>query len=544
METAFLPMTTTMRNPAAATSARRRHQLGLDGGRAMVNRVAFGPARRGCGGGSNRRDLRATGIGRFFGNNGSGEHSSKKNSHEVVDDTAPARLFVGLPIDAVTDGATVNSAAAVAAGIRAVRLLGADGVELPVFWSVAQPESPDRFNWAGYRAVADMVRAEGLSLRVSLRCHGSPGAAGVPTIPNWVKAAGADDPDIFFTDRSGVRHDCLSFAIDDLPVLHGKSPLQLYQAFFRSFAVEFAEFFGSTITDVTIGLGANGVLRYPSYPPGSDARRFTGVGEFQCYDKYMLANLKKHAAESGEAMWGMYGPHDAPRYHESPDSCGFFREQGGSWESPYGDFFLSWYAGLLVGHGDRVLGTASAVFSDDHPVELSAKVPFMHWWHGARSRPAEAAAGFYKSHKKNGYSPVAKMFARHGCTMVVPGMDVCMNKQHHSTGSSPDKLLVQIKNACRRYAVPIAGENASLVMTHTSSFSRIRSNILTTERMRPRHFTYQRMGAEFFSPEHFPQFMEFLRSVVCGEWDEDDAAGDDEREMAMSNNAREARNAA
>lgn len=30
------------------------------------------------------------------------------------------------------------------------------------------------------------------------------------------------------------------------------------------------------------------------------------------------------------------------------------------------------------------------------------------------------------------------------------------------------------------------------------------------------------MGAEFFSPEHWPPFMEFVRSVVCGEWDEDD----------------------
>ena len=288
--------------------------------------------------------------------------------------------------------------------------------------------------------------------------------------------------------------------------------------------------------DVTVGLGVHGVLRYPSYPPGSDARKFTGVGEFQCYDKYMLAQLRREAEEAGNAMWGLSGPHDAPRYHESPNSCGFFRERGGSWETPYGDFFLSWYAGQLVGHGDRVLGVASAVFGGK-PAELSAKIPFMHWWHGAQSRPAEAAAGFYKSGKKNGYSPVAKMFARHGCTMVVPGMDVCMNKQHHSTGSSPDQLLVQIKNACRRHGARIAGENASLVMTHTSSFSRIRSNILTAEFMRPCHFTYQRMGAEFFSPDHFPQFMEFVRSVVCGEWDEDDGpwpADDEDRAMAAT----------
>jgi hypothetical protein len=224
METTAVPM---MTMPNAASVRHRRQALrGQVDGRRAENRVAFVglKTRRGC----TARDLRATGaLGRFFGGHGSGEHSAM--NHEV-DDMAPARLFVGLPIDSVTDGATVNSAAAVAAGIRAVRLLGADGVELPVFWSVAQPESPYRLSWAGYQAVADMVQAGGLSLRVSLLCHGSPGA-GVPTIPSWVKAAGADDPDIFFTDRSGVRHDCLSFAIDDLPVLHGKSPLQLYEYF-------------------------------------------------------------------------------------------------------------------------------------------------------------------------------------------------------------------------------------------------------------------------------------------------------------------------
>nr|CAB3458896.1 unnamed protein product [Digitaria exilis]CAB3503055.1 unnamed protein product [Digitaria exilis] len=535
--------TVTLRHASAAAWGTVCTRHAVDARRDAPTRVAF---RRGC----SRGDLvRAAGLGRFFG---AGDQGSSK-SHEVtrsqsqVDDLAPARLFVGLPIDAVTDGATVNSAAAVAAGIRAVRLLGADGVELPVFWSVAQPESPDRFSWAGYKAVADMVRAEGLSLRVSLRAHGTPGA-GVPTLPSWVTGVAVDDPDIFFTDRSGGRHDgCLSFAIDELPVLHGKSPLQLYEAFFRGFANEMEDFFDdSTITDVTVGLGVHGVLRYPSYPPGSDARKFTGVGEFQCYDKYMVSQLRRHAEEAGHAMWGLSGPHDAPRYHESPDSCGFFRERGGSWETPYGDFFLSWYAGQLVGHGDRVLGMASNVFAGK-PVELSAKIPFMHWWHGELSRPAEAAAGFYKSNKKNGYSPVAKMFARHGCTMIVPGMDVCMNKQLHSAGSSPDQLLAQIKNACRRHGARIAGENASLAMTHSSSFSRIRSNILTTELMRPCHFTYQRMCADFFSPDHFPQFMEFVRSVICGEWDEDDE--EQRGMMAMSSaanngNAREATKAA
>lgn len=87
----------------------------------------------------------------------------------------------------------------------------------------------------------------------------------------------------------------------------------------------------------------------------------------------------------------------------------------------------------------------------------------MHWWHGARSGPAEAAVGFHKT------------FAGHGCT----------------GGAGHGRVHEQ---AAPQHGARIAGENASLVMTHTSSSLLIRSHILTTELIRPCHFTYQRMG--------------------------------------------------
>jgi hypothetical protein len=45
---------------------------------------------------------------------------------------------------------------------------------------------------------------------------------------------------------------------------------------------------GTVITEVTVGMGPAGELRYPSYPEGDGRWRFPGVGEYQCYDKYML----------------------------------------------------------------------------------------------------------------------------------------------------------------------------------------------------------------------------------------------------------------
>lgn len=156
---------------------------------------------------------------------------------------AAVRLFVGLPADAVvSDGRGVSRPRAVSAALRALKLLGVDGVELPVSWAVVQPGAGGWFEWAGYRAVAAMVRDAGLHLRVSLRTDGD-------ALPEWVADAADADPDVLFTDRSGHRRvGCLSFAVDELPVLLGKSPLQAYDAFFRSFADEFEDFLGSTIT--------------------------------------------------------------------------------------------------------------------------------------------------------------------------------------------------------------------------------------------------------------------------------------------------------
>lgn len=57
------------------------------------------------------------------------------------------------------------------------------------------------------------------------------------------------------------------------------------------------------ITEVTIGLGPAGELRYPAYPEGDGRWRFPGVGEFQCYDSYMLRHLAQSAATAGHPEW-------------------------------------------------------------------------------------------------------------------------------------------------------------------------------------------------------------------------------------------------
>ena len=105
-------------------------------------------------------------------------------------------------------------------------------------------------------------------------------------LPRWVLEAGERDPDIFFTDSSGYRNrECLSVGCDQQPVLAGRTPLQAQADFIAAFADEFGDMLGGVVTEVTVGMGPAGELRYPSYPEGDGRWRFPGIGQFQCYDK-------------------------------------------------------------------------------------------------------------------------------------------------------------------------------------------------------------------------------------------------------------------
>ncbi|XP_013630003.1 PREDICTED: inactive beta-amylase 9 isoform X1 [Brassica oleracea var. oleracea] len=429
------------------------------------------------------------------------------------------KLFVGLPLDTVSDCNNVNHMKAITAGLKALKLLGVEGVELPVFWGVVEREAAGKYEWSGYLAVAEIVKKVGLKLQVSLSFHGSKD----PEIglPDWVAKIGEGEPGMYFTDRYGKQYkDCLSFGVDDVPVLDGKTPMEVYGGFCESFKSAFSDYMGNTITGITLGMGPAGELRYPSH---QHETKPSGAGEFQCYDKHMLSALKHYAESSGNPLWGLGGPHDAPAYDQQPHSTSFFSD-GGSWESQYGDFFLTWYSSLLTSHADRVLSVASSAFGGSG-VSVSGKLPLLHQWNKLRSQPSELTAGFYSSNGHDRYEAIAEIFAKNSCRMIIPGMDLSDEHQSLASLSSPESLLGNIKTSCKKQGVVVSGQNSSASVP--GGFERIVEN-LKDESVGIDLFTYQRMGALFFSPEHFHAFTVFVRNMNQVELSSYDQAGEDE----------------
>ena len=66
------------------------------------------------------------------------------------------------------------------------------------------------------------------------------------SLPKWVQAVGAENPDIYYTDRSGTRNrECLSLGCDNEPLFHGRTPVELYKGFIEAFADNFDYLFGA-----------------------------------------------------------------------------------------------------------------------------------------------------------------------------------------------------------------------------------------------------------------------------------------------------------
>lgn len=292
------------------------------------------------------------------------------------DFTGSVPVYVMLPLDTVNADGVYRYASAqwFSSALCDLKQRGIHGVAVDVWWGAVE-KKPRVYDFSGYRQLFEFLVSLELKIQVVLAFHACGGNVGdnaeVP-LPSWVLAAGERDPDIFFTDRPrefspGNRNpECISLFADDEPgILRGRSPIQCYVDFMKAFRDEFVVDSNSliydAITEISLGTGPCGELRYPSYAE-TNGWRFPGIGEFQCYDRRALASLATAAEDVGHPEWGHAGPPDVGHYNSIPDDTSFFRGWDGTWSTEYGKFFLDWYCRSLLDHGERMLQAASLVF--------------------------------------------------------------------------------------------------------------------------------------------------------------------------------------
>jgi beta-amylase len=323
--------------------------------------------------------------------------------------------------------------------------------------------TPKNYDFSGYMRLAELVKASGLRLEVVMsfhRCGGNVGDNCNVTLPRfvWDSKAGRD---VFYQDAEGDADDeYLSLGVDNVALFapNGRTGVDLYADFMRAFARAFAPHLTSGLVDeVQVGLGPAGELRYPSYQLAK--WQYCGVGEFQCGDPFMRADLARAARQHGRPEWGNGPPRGAGAYNSRPNKTEFFSlGTADNFASEYGRFFLGWYADALVGHGAQVLAAANDAFGP-FGVAVAAKISGIHWHYAHPSHAAELTAGYYNANGNNGYGQLAAMLKKANAAWDFTCLEMT-DDPNSECDTRPEQLVKQTMQAAFENSIHYSGENA------------------------------------------------------------------------------------
>ncbi|XP_078429072.1 beta-amylase 3, chloroplastic-like [Wolffia australiana] len=423
----------------------------------------------------------------------------------------PVPVFVTLPPDAVGPAGKMSRRKTMAVSFMALAAAGVEGVAVEAWWGLVERDAPGLYDWSGYLDLVALAQRFGLKVRVILAFHQSGSGPDDPCwfgLPRWVLEEMELNPDLQYSDRFGRRSkEYISLGCDMFPVLKGRTPIQAYSDFMRNFRDTFKSSLGVIITEVQIGMGPGGDLRYPFCPSEklSQTKGIQELGEFQCYDKYMLASLNACAVGIGKNL-GTPGPLVAGNL--------LLNAEDGSWNTPYGHFFLEWYSTMLLVHGERLSIAADAIFWGSG-ARILAKIAGVHWHYATRSRSSELMAGYYNTGTRDGYLPIARMFSRYRMALCCACFDLRDNEGDHSINAdgSAEGVLRQLVRAARMCNLPLAGENSVARLDEDSLQQVVRSSRMGAN---PVSFNFVRMNKNMFESQNWNRFTRFVRQMSDG----------------------------
>ncbi|XP_073108432.1 beta-amylase [Elaeis guineensis] len=428
-------------------------------------------------------------------------------------------VYVMLPLGAVAAENVFEKPEELRNQLKKLRAADVDGVMVDVWWGIIEALSPKKYDWSAYRQLFQMVKEEGLKLQAIMsfhQCGGNVGDIVNISIPQWVRDIGKKDPDIFYTNRAGTRNEeYLTIGVDNQPLFEGRTAAELYSDYMKSFRENMADFLeAGLITDIEVGLGPAGELRYPSYPQ-PQGWVFPGIGEFQCYDKYLQADFKEAATKAGHPEWEL--PDDAGEYNDTPDSTKFFAENG-TYLTEKGKFFLTWYSNKLIEHGDQILDAANQAFLGCK-TKLAAKISGIHWWYRVDNHAAELTAGYYNLNNRDGYRTIARMLTRHDAILNFTCVEMRDSEQTAEAKSGPEELVQQVLSAGWREGIEVACENA-LNRYERKAYNQILRNCRPNgvnrdgpPKLRVTSMTYLRLSDELLKAINYRIFKTFVRKM-------------------------------
>ncbi|BBH02182.1 beta-amylase 4 [Prunus dulcis] len=390
-------------------------------------------------------------------------------------------IYVMMPVDAFCiDGSgrpKIRKIKALTVALKALKLAGVHGIAVEVWWGIVERSSPLAYDWSLYEELFKLVSKSELKLHVALSFHSnmysSSSKKGGVSLPLWIIEIGDHNKHIYYHDQNGLSNDdYLTLGVDHVPLFCGRTAVQCYEDFMLSFVKKFESFIGGVIEEISVGLGPSGELRYPAHPFGDGRWNFPGIGEFQCYDKYMMDDLRMAACKEGKPQWG-------DRDHRMLAVTTVSHLEFLSLKRERKAFFLimgEWYSGRLLHHADDILAKAAKILrkyqeNKKTSILLVAKIGGIFWWYQTAAHPAELTAGYYNTALRDGYEPVASILSRHGAALHFSCLEMMDTDNPASYLCSPEGLRQQIWTASKKRIIHLIGRNTN------ERFDRLKMNL-------------------------------------------------------------------
>lgn len=411
-----------------------------------------------------------------------------------------------LPLDIVSSSREITDAAELERMFDGLQEAGIDGVMVDVWWGLTEL-SPKVYDFKVYDQLFELARARGWRVEVMAsfhQCGGNVGDACDIPLPRFV----VEEEGIWYEDAAGVQNrEYVSLFADDERLSDGRTPLDMYKDWLEAFASHYSADLGGLISEIMVGMGPAGELRYPAYP--SDRWSFCGVGEFQAYGRLAHKSLLSAAEAASKPAWGAPPNRSSlGNYNSTPDETEFFTT---GFSSDAGRFFLDWYSGALKLHGHRVLALARSAVGGR--TKVSGKVAGIHWWYDTPSHAAELTAGYYNTNGRDAYGELGQIFAKEDATLDFTCLEMRNTEQREECHSRPEEMVMQVAMATGSAGVEFSGENALLRYDRTA-FAQVRSY-----KAHLGSFTYLRLRADLLEPQSLARFAEFVSSLHSGSAD-------------------------
>jgi len=425
-----------------------------------------------------------------------------------------ANVFVMLPLDFALESRAL-SPSQFHQRLRRLADIGVRGVMVDVWWGLCEPQ-PEVYDFSKFVDLADQCKSLSLEMQAVMsfhQCGGNVGDSVYIPLPSWAVEIG-NEHRVWFVDREGrLNREYISFGADYDPIFHGRTALDVYRDYIQAFESAMGDRMGSVVSEIQVGVGPCGELRYPSYRMEEGLWKFPGIGEFQCFDRYLLADLKAAANDAGRPEWGT-PPEQTGSYNSQPQETQFFRnkEDGGSWVEDGSRFFANWYSDRMIRHGEAIIASAAQVANKyNGKVSLACKVAGIHWWYGTQSHAAEMAAGYNNAGHDDTYDKIAKMLKKYDVIFDFTCLEMYNLDQPESARCEPENLVRQVLTAVARHGLRFAGENA-LPRYDQKAYQKI-ENVYKEAGSMGIAFTYLRFTDDLFRWWNFWTFSSFVQRM-------------------------------